>query len=378
MKTDIANRIAGQLGVDNLTDLLADNLSGADLHSLLLSVIKKRIIDIEPSSLAVPGAVTKTCDLDARLLNKVESIAYETASNFEAVELSPLQPLGAVHRLTGLDQANVLSTIRAFECVSDPTVGMAIEAARRRKIANNRKNDTLLCTTQRVVRFPIPQQNPAYTAHFKLFSLVSAGRDTGSFAYEIEALRDHIDCYLCMLNSLEKIDFAFQDIVVELSDTRVVSSLCTTLNIDRDQVRTLVRARDSASSKKVLDQYSATWPETTTGLFEEFSQFNLPKHLMHQLILLQQNVLKPLQETHANVRFEFNLHRLTGLGYYDGPCFHIKLKNDRDVPFMLADGGFVNWTQVLLSDCKERLMTSAIGEELICRMFRQSPETTLI
>ena len=37
---------------------------------------------------------------------------------------------------------------------------------------------------------------------------------------------------------------------------------------------------------------------------------------------------------------------------------------------MLADGGFVDWTQTFLADRKERLMTSAIGTELLCRMFR--------
>jgi DNA invertase Pin-like site-specific DNA recombinase len=40
--------------------------------------------------------------------------------------------------------------------------------------------------------------------------------------------------------------------------------------------------------------------------------------------------------------------------------------------FALADGGFVNWTRRLLGDSKERLMTSAIGAELICRLFGRS------
>ncbi len=39
---------------------------------------------------------------------------------------------------------------------------------------------------------------------------------------------------------------------------------------------------------------------------------------------------------------------------------------------MLADGGLVNWTQRLLGDNKERLMTSGIGIELMCRVFRRS------
>jgi hypothetical protein len=79
-----------------------------------------------------------------------------------------------------------------------------------------------------------------------------------------------------------------------------------------------------------------------------------------------------LREERNGVRLSFNLRRLTGLGYYEGPCFHIKAKNERGEAFAIADGGFVNWTRRLLGDGKERLMTSAIGSELICRMFRRS------
>jgi len=47
------------------------------------------------------------------------------------------------------------------------------------------------------------------------------------------------------------------------------------------------------------------------------------------------------------------------------------MKNHAGESFMLADGGFVDWTQILLGDTKERLMTSAIGTELICRLFQK-------
>jgi histidyl-tRNA synthetase len=84
-----------------------------------------------------------------------------------------------------------------------------------------------------------------------------------------------------------------------------------------------------------------------------------------------------LQDIHEGVEFSFNLRRLTGLGYYDGPCFHIKMTNDRGESFMLADGGFVQWTQRLLGDKKERLLTSAIGIELLCRLFRVEGDTAI-
>lgn len=199
MSEQIAQRIIGDLGVDDLVDLLSEKLSGAELHSILLTVLKRRVGKIESSHLTRPNAVTQSCELDGRLLNEVERVGYSVAPHFEAIELAPLAPLGAIATLTGLDQGKVLSAIRAYECASDP-----------------------------------------------------------------------------------------------------------------------------------------------------------------------------MREEREGIRLSFNLRRLTGLGYYEGPCFHIKAKNDRGEQFALADGGFVNWTQRLLGDSKERLLTSAIGAELMCRMFGRS------
>jgi hypothetical protein len=373
MNDSINKRIARAVGTTNLVELLSDQLSGADLHSLLLQVLKRRLSKIELQTVASASPVTNACNLDGRLLQQVEHLQCKIASDHEAVELSPLNPLGALFSLTGLDQANVLSTIRSFECTSDPTLGMALECARRRKQATARKDVTRLCTSQRVVRFPLPT-NPAYTAHFKLFCLVTAGRDTGSFAFELNALREHIEIYLLVLAELRKSDFIFQEVMVEISDMRVVAHLCSHANIDAKEIRSVVRARDSSSSDKLLAQHSVTWPKVVTDPVQDLKNFDLPDHLSRHLALLEEQVLKPLRKISPAVSYHFNLQRLTGLGYYRGPCFHIKAKNAKGDIYTLADGGFVDWTQKLLSDDKERLMTSAIGTEQLCRMFRRQED----
>jgi hypothetical protein len=369
MGEKIAERIIRDLGVSDLAELLSEKLSGSELHSLLLAVLKSRVGEIEPSQLTHDTVVTQACDLDGRLLNEVERLGYSAAPQFEAIELSPLAPLGSTAALTNLDQGNVLSTIRTFECASDPTIGLTLECARRRKRTTSRKETVRVCASQRVVRFPAPQK-AGFTAHFKLFSLVSAGRDFGSFSFETAALREHIGVYLSILARLAAIDFAFVDVDVELSDTRVVLHLCSMFGIDRDEIRASVRALDPESANRLLEKHSVSWPRTVAESWEEMAPFNLPKHLLVQLGSLEEGVCAPLRAEHRGVRLSFNLHRLTGLGYYEGPCFHIKTSDDRGQSFVLADGGFVNWTQRLLGDSKERLMTSAIGTELMCRMFR--------
>jgi hypothetical protein len=371
MSHEITRRIARDLEAPDLIDLLADRLTGSDLHSLLLSVLKRRIARIEPPQLKRSNAASQACELDGRLLHEVERAGYRSASEFEAIELSPLNPLGTLGALTGLDQANAVSTVRAFECTSDPTLGLAIESARRRQRPADRKQTTRLCTSQRVIRFPVPGKR-GLRAHFKLFGLLSAARDAGSFAFEAAALREHIAVYLSLFAKLEALGFVFGDVGVEISDTRAVAHLCSMAGIDRNEIRASVRAQDSGSANRLLAKYSAIWPGRIARPSHELAAFDLPKHLLIQLRRLEEEVCDPLGAEHAHVRFEFNMHRLTGLGYYEGPCFHITLKNQHGERYTIADGGSVDWTRRMLLDDKERLLTSAIGIELLCRMFRTS------
>jgi len=358
----------------DLADVLASEmLPGADLHSLLLTVLKKRVSRIAPSRLAQANVVTGACDLDGRLINSVERMGYDAASDFEAVDLSPLCPLGSVAVLTGLDQGNVLSTVRAFESASDPTVGLALECARRRKRPDCRQKPLNLCTSQRVVRFPAPT-TAGFTAHFKLFCLVTAGRNAGSLVFESAALSNHIGVYLSLLKALAAAGFAFAEIAVELSDTQAVSHLCTSFSVDRDLIRSSVRARDRQSAERLLDACAASWPGSIASPLESDErarELALPDTLRSRLQSLDERVCRPLRERHPNVGFGFNMRRLTGLGYYQGPCFHITAKTESGQPFAIADGGFTDWTQTLLGDGKERLLTSAIGMELLCRLFRK-------
>jgi hypothetical protein len=42
----------------------------------------------------------------------------------------------------------------------------------------------------------------------------------------------------------------------------------------------------------------------------------------------------------------------------------------------LADGGFVDWTQRLLGDAKERLLVSGVGSDRVCTL-RPAPDQSL-
>ncbi len=55
--------------------------------------------------------------------------------------------------------------------------------------------------------------------------------------------------------------------------------------------------------------------------------------------------------------------------YYDGPMLQIWATDGDGVTYPLADGGRIEWAQRLLSDRKERLLTSAIGVSLVSARF---------
>jgi hypothetical protein len=55
--------------------------------------------------------------------------------------------------------------------------------------------------------------------------------------------------------------------------------------------------------------------------------------------------------------------------YYDGPMLNVAATDRDGNTYPLADGGRIDWTQRLLSDRKERLLTSAIGLGLIGARF---------
>src|SRR5690606_35261914 len=76
---------------------------------------------------------------------------------------------------------------------------LAIEAALRRRTPG--AGPVHLATTHRVVR-PQAFANPKALAHFALFALVSAGRDTGSHATEAEAIGRHLDTHLTLARTL--------------------------------------------------------------------------------------------------------------------------------------------------------------------------------
>ena len=364
MQTRIIDRIVAQTGIPRLVPVLAEELSSSDLQSLLLSVYRIRARTArEPEVLARAARqpLLAPSGVDARLLNRFDRIAFVCAENFEAVDLSPVCPLGTNSVLGGVDQNNVLTTIRNAEVLGDSTPALALECARRRRDPAQRSaRPVRLASSHRLARLQ-PVDFPGYTPHFRLFGLVSAGRDRGSQAFEIQHLGEHIRFYLNLFRSLNAEGFQAATPLVELSDLRITEALLESAGVSRADVRASVRAHAPGSAERFVRERGLSLPADLTDPGPYPS-----------LLLLQQRVVGPLQAEYPEAQFRFNLARLEGLGYYPGLCLRVSPAAPDGVRYPVADGGFTDWTARLLADNKERLLTSGIGSEFVCRRYLAS------
>jgi ribosomal protein S18 acetylase RimI-like enzyme len=191
-------------------ECLASGLSGAELNSLLLAVMRSRATSRTPAEVLRQFARDLFCRpavVEPRAGLMIETELFTAAARFEAIELSPIAPLGACSVLAPTDQNRVLSALRATEVVSDPTNVLALECARRLR-AEPRAAIHLACS-QRVVRAqPVPKR-PGYAPHFRLFALASAGRQQQDHGFTIESLAEHVRTMLHALDRLEARGYAF-------------------------------------------------------------------------------------------------------------------------------------------------------------------------
>src|SRR5262249_737306 len=149
-------------------ELLARDLPGTELHSLLLEVMHERAAARTPADVLARFAHDRfvtPAPVDQRALVAIDAAMLAAAAEFEALELSPLAPLGTCSTMALTDQHRVVSATRGLEVCSDPTNVLALECAQRLK----RGGPVHLATSQRVVRAQPAPDKPGFAQHFRIF-----------------------------------------------------------------------------------------------------------------------------------------------------------------------------------------------------------------
>ncbi|NGX48594.1 MAG: hypothetical protein K940chlam5_00182 [Candidatus Anoxychlamydiales bacterium] len=317
MNEKILNRICNKAKIPDLLDTLVDKLTLPDLQSLLLEVYKRKTKKLTPKYLVdqykqnrfvcpSKADVKKTLEFDTRAFSILPN-------DFEILDLSPIAPLGCSSIIASVDQNNALSTIRGSEVCSDTTNVLALESAQKRQVylkENNHSTQRIkLSTSQKVVRCQVWKEASSFS-NFRLFAMTTAGRDKGSFTFEIESLSEHLSYYITLLTQIAKIGIKAHDISVHIT---------------------------------VLDE----------------NRLDIVKKMLNKL-----------QQENKEASLLLDQERESGRGYYKDVCFQIFAKNSSNENLMLVDGGFTDWTAKLLSNKKERFLISGLGSERLIACFK--------
>jgi hypothetical protein len=190
-------------------DRLVEGLGGSELQSLLLEVMHARAAARGAKDLVAQYRRDPFCAraaVDLRAMLRIDSHLLAAAERFEAIELSPVAPLGTCSVVGPTDQNRVLSALRASEVVSDPTNVLALECARQ--LQPSPETAVHLATSHRVLRAqPVPKQ-PGHAQHFRLFALGSAGVERKDHAFTIDTLALHVRTLLAAFARLEQDGYA--------------------------------------------------------------------------------------------------------------------------------------------------------------------------
>jgi hypothetical protein len=235
---------------------------------------------------------------DPRAVWRIEARLWDLLpTTFVGVDLSPVAPLGTCSAVAPVDQHRVISTIRGNEVVSDPTNVLALEAARRRKQSPAQVVHLAAC--HRVIRAQ-PFHGAGLFQHFRMFVVLSSGRDRGSGSIEAAMLTSHLQFWVHALTEL-------------LPDSRVYAQL-------------------AAFNSPVLSER------------------------------LDDTVLPALQPWPERVTMALDPHRQRGRGYYSTGAIRLAI-GDSGQSDEVGDGGFTDWTAQLMADAKERCLISCVATE---------------
>ena len=205
--------------------------------------------------------------LDQRLTHQLDGMALAAADEYEALQLSPVAPLGVCSALAATSQDRTLSALRGTEVVSDPTNVLALECARR--LLAQPSAAVRLCTVHQVLRAqPLPPR-AGHTRHFRMFALVDAGPGSAEDGFELDAIVRLLKVFDRLLDlASAQLPCVYPDrrVLVRTDEARATlgTRLCERL---RRELPDIALARESFSSAYYAGVRVGFGPHTPAGEF---------------------------------------------------------------------------------------------------------------
>lgn len=303
---------------------------------------------------------------DVLTYNKLNTIFFQSVMpEYECIELSPITPFALNSTLTPLSPNNSLSTIRNSEVISDSSISMALECAHRRKIGD--KNLINLASSTRLLRMQKygNGKKEHWTQHFRACSLVTSFRNNDSKMFE--SLYLQISKWLDVIYNL---NLDLTKINVNIAYLPIIKMLYKELEINEQ----LILKNSVNPDFDIFENFDIEMLEEVNQV-DELNELKLNKDLLltikNSYIYLKQNLIDKLKIKYPNVNFNFQLNRKSGINYYEYYCFETVVTFENGYDLCLVDGGITNWTGMLLSDSKEKCVSSGMGLEYLAKVYRK-------
>ncbi|MDJ1482926.1 hypothetical protein QNI16_20660 [Cytophagaceae bacterium YF14B1] len=305
-------KILHKLGYPDLLEKLCENISGSELNTLLLTLMAQRAAQSSPPMLLQQyqhSRFAMPSQLPLVAFSEFELSLQKIihAFGFQDIILSPVAPLGSCSVVGTVHQNKILSAIRGMEVMADITNAMALEICRRKQT-----REWVPATDKDTLRL--------FTTH----------RHLRTPPIQNAKFSPHFAILGCVVSGRDQGDCQFETSVI-LEQLKLYKALLA------DHLHLSIKVK-----LYLREGYSA-------------------------LSLLQERIAKVLEELNTSVPVEW-LKPDTENAYYQGIQFKIMVVTN-DQTWEVADGGFVDWSQKLLQNKKERMLISGLGTELLYKIL---------
>ena len=345
--------------------------SSSEFASTMLEIIQKRVDNVEAKNIlnnyAKMNSYFGISSNNPIVYNEISNIFFNSViPEFECVELSPINPFALNYFLTELSQNSVLSTIKNSEVLSDSSTSMALECAFRKKFSGDGDNINLASSSRllRMQRYGNGKKSH-WSQHFRACSLVSAFRNIENNMYESMNLQ-----ILKWLDTIDNLNLPIHEINVNVSFLPLIKELYRLYNVDESML-----LKNSVNPNfNIFQSFNIQIDEIINNI-DQITDLNIKKELLlsikNTFMLIEEKIFSKLKEIYPNVKFNLLLNRKSGLNYYEHFCYEVVVTFNDGKNLVLVDGGITSWTGDLLSDSKEKCVTSGMGLEYISKVYKK-------
>ncbi len=293
----------------------------------------------------------------------LEGIIHQSVGeDIDFVELSPLQPFGINKALAGINQKNVVSTLKRSEVNADITTAL-LRVALARYTQNSLSEPVRLASNTRVTRGQVFEEGSKFLPHFKIFGQVSIGaHEKGNNTGELETIVSHLASEVDVLGAIKATGRSrIDNLEVRIASTAFLRGLIHDGKVDSEDLRR--HTYSEGYSYITVNQLDI--PETlqfSSGIGDSLQELGLK-----QEVRLMQRFADILERRRPDIfdRAQLYLGRTAGIGYYKHICYDLAATNDTGVTVPVADGGSTVWAASATRNKSMYTVASAIGTELV-------------